>query len=116
MDIKVLALAKKYTDDSIAGTSGALKGKNCTIASIDDITGGHRVTFAWESDEGEAQTETLDVMNGTDGTDGIDGAPGRGVQSVSIDGQNHLIITYTDGSTSDAGLLPVGQNGNNISY
>ena len=32
MDIKVLALAKKYTDDSIAGTSEALKDKNCTIA------------------------------------------------------------------------------------
>lgn len=109
MDIKVLALAKKYTDKSIEG-AGAIKGKNCTISSIDDITGGHRVTFAWELDDGTAQTETLDVMNG------IDGTPGRGVQSVSINGQNHLIITYTDGNTSDAGLLPVGQNGNDISY
>lgn len=115
MDVKVLALAKKYTDESVEG-AGAIKGKNCTISSIDDITGGHRVTFAWELDDGTPKTETLDVMDGADGTDGIDGAPGRGVQSVSIDGQNHLIITYTDGSTSDAGLLPVGQNGNNISY
>jgi hypothetical protein len=134
MDLKILALAKKYTDDSIAGTGGALKGKNCTIASIEDITGGHRVTFAWESDAGEAQTETLDVMDGatgadgqtgpagkdgkdgTNGKDGKDGAPGRGIQSVTINAQNHLIVTYTDGNTDDAGLLPVGQNGNNSYY
>ena len=125
MDLKILALAKKYTDDSIAGTSGALKGKNCTIASIEDITGGHRVTFAWESDGGEAQTETLDVMDGATGADGQtgpagkdgkDGAPGRGIQSVTINAQNHLIVTYTDGNTDDAGLLPVGQNGNNSYY
>lgn len=109
MDLITYALAKKYTDETVGG-GGTIKGKNCTISDISPITGGNRVTFAWELDDGTAQTETLDVMNG------IDGTPGRGVQSVSINGQNHLIITYTDGNTSDAGLLPVGQNGNDISY
>jgi len=134
MDLKLLALAKKYTDDSISGTGGTIKGKNCTISSIDPITGGNRITFAWESDDGTAQTATLDVMDGVDGqtgqtgpagkdgadgapgTNGRDGAPGRGISSTTIDANNHLIITYTDGNTSDAGLLPIGQNGNNTYY
>ena len=134
MDLKLLALAKKYTDESISGSSGVIKGKNCTITSIVPITGGNRITFAWELDDGTAQTETLDVMDGADGqtgqtgpagkdgadgapgTNGRDGAPGRGISSTTIDANNHLIITYTDGNTSDAGLLPVGQNGNNTYY
>ena len=134
MDILTYALAKKYTDDSIAGTGGTIKGKNCTIQSITPITGGNRITFAWEDDEGTAQTSTLDVMDGTqgapgqdgqdgapgadgkDGKNGTNGAPGRGIASTTIDGNNHLIITYTDGNTDDAGALPVGQNGNNTYY
>ena len=134
MDVVTYALAKKYTDDSISGSSGVIRGKNCTITSIVPITGGNRITFAWELDDGTPQTETLDVMNGADGQtgqtgpagqdgapgkDGIngrDGVPGRGISSTTIDANNHLIITYTDGNTSDAGLLPVGQNGNNTYY
>lgn len=133
MDLKVLALARKYTDESVEGV-GTIKGKNCIIQSITPITGGNRVVFAWELDDGTAQTSTLDVMDGTQGapgqngqdgapgtpgtpgTNGRDGAPGRGITSTAIDANNHLIITYTDGNTSDAGLLPVGQNGNNTYY
>ena len=40
------SLAKKYTDESVEG-AGAIKGKNCQIQSIEPITGGNRVTFAW---------------------------------------------------------------------
>ena len=36
----------------------------------------------------------------------ISGADGRGITSMDIDGSNHLIITYTDSSTDDAGLVP----------
>lgn len=133
MDLKVLALARKYTDESVEGV-GTIKGKNCIIQSITPITGGNRVVFAWELDDGTAQTSTLDVMDGTQGapgqngqdgapgtpgtpgTNGRDGAPGRGITSTAIDANNHLIITYTDGNMSDAGLLPVGQNGNNTYY
>ena len=38
MDLITLALGKKYTDESILGTSGVLKGKNCTIKSIEKIS------------------------------------------------------------------------------
>lgn len=41
---------------------------------------------------------------------------GRGITSVTINSSNHLIITYTDGTTSDAGEIPTGQDGNSTSY
>ena len=41
---------------------------------------------------------------------------GRGIASVAINSSNHLIITYTDGTTSDAGEVPAGQDGNNTQY
>jgi hypothetical protein len=33
--------------------------------------------------------------------------PGRGIRSITIDDDNHLIITYTDGTEEDAGTLAV---------
>ena len=58
-----LAAAKKYTAETVLG-GGALKGKNCIIQSITEITGGHRVTFKWTLDDGTEQTGTMDVMDG----------------------------------------------------
>ena len=97
------AAAKKYTDKTVLG-GGAIKGKNCTVDSIMAITGGHRVTFKWTLDDGSVQTGYMDVM---DGVDGADGADGRGITSTSIDTNNHLIITYDDGTTQDAGQIKV---------
>ena len=134
MDVTTLAAAMKYTDKSIAGAGSITKGKNCTIQKIEPITGGNRVTFAWYFDDGTPQTSVMDVMNGAqgepgqngadgapgqngaDGKDGKNGTPGRGIVSTTINNLNHLIITYSDGNTDDAGLLPVGQNGNNTYY
>lgn len=73
---EALAVSKKYTDSSIEGTAGVLAGKNCTIQSITDITGGHRITFAWTPDSGDPRTDYMDVMDGTDGQDGNDGQDG----------------------------------------
>ena len=58
-----LAAAKKYVEESLVG-GGAIKGKNCTIKSITEITGGHRVTFEWTLDDGTEQTQSMDVMDG----------------------------------------------------
>lgn len=49
-----------------AGSGGGKAGKNCTIQSIEPITGGNRVTFAWTKDEGGVTTTTMDVMDGAD--------------------------------------------------
>ena len=103
ISFETLALAKKYTDDTVAG-AGGLEGKPCQIESIEAIIGGNRVTFLWEDNEGESHTSTMDVMNGADGTDGSDGL---GIKSVAVNGSNHLIVTYDDDTTKDAGAITV---------
>ena len=103
IDLLTLQLAKKYTDDSIAG-AGGLEGKPCQIQSIEAITGGNRVTFLWEDNDGVEHTDTMDVMNGTDGADGQDGL---GIKSVAVNAQNHLIVTYDDNTTEDAGEITI---------
>lgn len=106
MDIITLALAKSYTDTSLAG-GGAIKGKNCVVDSITAITGGHRVTFKWTLDNGTEETGYMDVMDGEKGDKGNKGDTGIGIASVSVNSNNHLIITYEDSSIEDAGQIVV---------
>ena len=91
------ALSKSYTDDSLKGI-GALKGASCQIQSITDITGGKRVTFLWVDNSEVEHTSTMDVMNGADG---------KGIKSVTINAEEHLIVTYTDDTTTDVGEIPI---------
>ena len=69
IDKKAYALANGYTDETVIG-GGAIKGKNCTISKIEDIDGGHRITFGWTLDNGTTKSQTLDVKDGKDGKDG----------------------------------------------
>lgn len=92
------AVARKYTDDTVAG-AGALAGKPCQIQSITDITGGHRVTFLWVDNLGTEHTSTMDVMDGEKGDNGL------GIKSVAVNSSNHLIVTYDDDTTEDAGEM-----------
>ena len=103
---EVLAIANQYTDETVEG-GGAIKGKNCTIDSIEPISGGQRVTFKWTLDDGTEQTTTMDVMNGVDGQDGADGQDGKGIKRVYINNEEHLIIVYTDDTETDAGAIEV---------
>jgi hypothetical protein len=120
MDVITLAAAKSYTDKAVEGAGGTA-GKNCQIKSITEITGGHRVTFAWYDDDQVIREDTMDVMDGVDGQDGADGhdgtngqdgAPGQdGTDGVGISridfkeqdlsGNNVYTITLSDGSTYD---------------
>ena len=117
VDVETYAVAKKYTDKSLAG-GGAVKGKNCTIDSITAITGGNRVTFKWTLDDGTEQTSTMDVMNGEKGDDGdrgpagqdgSDGANGISITDASLDANGHLILTYSNSETEDVGKV-TGEN------
>jgi hypothetical protein len=65
IDKKTLALAKSYTDKSMQG-AGAVAGKPCQIQNIEDITGGHRVTFLWVDNAGTSHTSAMDVKDGID--------------------------------------------------
>lgn len=133
VNMDTLAAAKKYTKDSMAG-AGAVAGKPCQIQSITDITGGKRVTFLWVDNNGTSHTSIMDVMNGAKGDTGATGAQGpkgdkgddgaagaqgpkgdkgdpgangKGIKSVTINEEDHVIITYTDDTTSDAGKINV---------
>lgn len=100
LSVETLAVAKKYTDDSMAG-AGAVAGVPCQIQSKTPITGGTRITFLWVDNNGDSHTTAMDVMNGIDGQDG------KGIQSVSVNDENHLMITYTDGTKVDAGQIEI---------
>ena len=112
MDFDLLALSKKYTDETVVG-GGAIKGKNCTIEKVDEIEGGSRIHFLWTLDDGTQKRTYIDVMNGTPGTPGEPGQKGdtgKGIKDVSIV-DNHLIITYDDDTTEDAGEISGGGGG-----
>lgn len=111
LNILTLALAKKYTDNSLAG-AGAVSGVPCQIQSITSITGGNRITFLWEDNNGVSHTSTMDVMNGDKGDTGD---TGKGIKSVAVNSSNHLIVTYTDDTTTDAGEIDVSSKANKVS-
>lgn len=104
MDAVTLALSKRYTDDSILGTTGPLKGKPCTINSITNIEGGKRITFGWSDNSGSAHTSTLDVMDGAEVTD------------IEINDSNHIIFTFSDGRTVDGGEMPIADDADEVAY
>lgn len=113
-DFEILAAAMAYTKASIEG-AGSLKGAPCTIDSIVPITGGSRVTFAWEDNSGETHTSTMDVMNGANGEDGNDGDDGVGISSITfketdVDGNNVYTVNLSDSNSYDI-ICPKGPQG-----
>lgn len=101
-------LARAYTN-KVAEGGGAAKGAACQIKSITAITGGHRITFEWEDNAGNVETDTMDVM------DGADGAAGVGISTITYketDAQGNYVytITLTSGSTYDI-TCPKGPQG-----
>lgn len=113
MDVLTYALAKKLISET-ADSLGSLKGAPATIKSIEEIAGGHRVTFEWTGTSGAKRTQTMDVMDGAQGpqgekgADGADGAKGdKGDDGYSptitiapITGGNRVTITDADGDHS----------------
>ena len=102
MDIIDIVLSKKYTDESLKGITGTLAGKNCTIKSTTKADGVTTVVFAWTADDGTEKTTTVQVNDGAKGDIGI------GIDNVTINANSHLIVTLSDGSTIDAGLIQGG--------
>ena len=86
---------------------------------IDGSDGNGIVSITKTSSEGLVDTYTIlfddgssttyEITNGKDGTNGTDGAPGAdgiSVSNLSINASNHLIITLSNGTTVDAGIVP----------
>lgn len=97
MDIVTYALCQAYVRKTAEGL-GAVRGKPCTIQSITDVDNGHLVTFRWTGDSGTVQTTQMLVK---------DGEQGISITNATINANNHLIFTFSDGSTIDAGAITV---------
>ncbi len=95
MDIITLSLAKKYTANT-ADALGAVKGAPCKIQEIEQVSDGNVITFEWKGDSGQVQTRTMKVQ---------DGAQGVSVQSAVVTQEGHLILTLTDGTSVDCGVV-----------
>ena len=102
------ALSKSFTNNSIKGITGTLVGKNCTIKSATKVDGVTTVVFAWTADDGTEKTTTIQVNDGAKGEIGDKGDIGVGIDNVTINANSHLIVTLSDGSTIDAGLIQGG--------
>ena len=108
IDKKAYALANGYTDETVIG-GGAIKGKNCTISKIEDIDGGHRITFGWTLDNGTTKSQTLDVKDGVDGytpvkgVDYFDGEKGdKGEKGANgVDGSSPTVIENANNTEND---------------
>ena len=110
--LTAFVLSKRYTADT-ADSLGSLKGAPCEILSIvyDEDAGTVSITFQWEGTSGQIQTDTAVLHDGEQGEQGI---PGLGIKSTKVKKvgeEYHLIITYDDGTTEDAGIIPGGGGG-----
>lgn len=97
LSIITLGAARSYVK-ATADSLGWLKGANCTISFTEAVPGGTKVTFEWIGQSGSTEHTSIYVMDGRDGL---------GIASVYVDVNSHLIITYTDGTTTDAGKIEV---------
>ena len=132
--MQAIAVANTYTDETVLG-GGAIKGKNCTILDVVPVATGNKITFQWTLDDGTVKTTDIVVTDGTvefdnltpeqkaslkgekgdKGDPGEDGEKGLGIKSVVAvekpDGYYHLIITFDDDTTQDAGKIVVQEGG-----
>lgn len=118
MDTETYAVLKKYTDESVEG-AGSIRGKNCTIQSVTNITGGHRITFAYYMDDGTKKTETVDVMNGPQGIQGPKGDTGNTgatgpAGANGANGQNGQSATIRVGNVTSGQTPSINNSGTNL--
>lgn len=78
-DVEIIGMLKSYVSKSLVGM-GALKGANCQIESIAEVTGGQKITFLWIDTNNVSHRSELTVPNGTKGDPGDDGFSPRIVE------------------------------------
>ena len=89
--LEAYALAKKIAASAVSGI------KNLSV---------NGTTLTIETNDGNTIDMVFPVpQDGKDGKDGADGKDGRGIINTEINESNHLIISYDDGTTEDAGLI-----------
>lgn len=137
MNISSYILAKRYTDENIIETrqyvedtvigAGAIKGAPCEIQSIEQVEGGHNITFSWKLADDSTRSATIFVK---DGVDGLPGKEGTGITKIeqtlisTEDGKRESLLTIylSDGKEysfkitgekgADGATPEIGPNGN----
>jgi hypothetical protein len=98
-------------DPGATGAAGADGISISITTAVIDVNGHLILTYS------NAVVVDAGLVVGADGAQGIQGATGAAgaagangisITAVNIDGSNHLIISYSNATTSDAGLLPSG--------
>ena len=84
-DVEIIGMLKSYVSKSIVGM-GALKGANCQIESIAEVTGGQKIIFLWIDANNVSHRSELTVPNGADGV---------GIASIGKTSTAGLVDTYT---------------------
>lgn len=92
LSIKTLAMAKKYTNESLIGV-GALKGAPCTIKNIEKEDGVSKVTFEWTAADDTKRTSEMSV------------ADGATISNVEVNEKNELIVTLSDNTSFNGGSI-----------
>lgn len=84
-DVEIIGMLKSYVSKTLVGM-GALKGANCQIESIAEVTGGQEITFLWVDTNNVSHRSELTVPNGADGV---------GIASIGKTSTAGLVDTYT---------------------
>lgn len=108
MDVVTYALCKKLAAAAVSGIKNlTIQGTNLIIQTTD----GKTMTMAFptpaDGKDGKDGVNGKDGINGKDGADGLNGQDGVSIVDVEISKDNHVICTLSDGSTIDAGKLPI---------
>lgn len=92
-DVEIIGMLKSYVSKALVGM-GALKGANCQIESIAEVTGGQKITFLWIDSSNVSHRSELTVPNGAKGD------TGDGIARIEKTGTEGLVDTYTITMTS----------------
>lgn len=106
-DIEIIGMLKTYIQQTLVGM-GALKGAPCTVKSVEEDPGVHVITMEWTDNDGNKQTKSITVLDGTNGTNGF--SPEITVKTAT-DSTYILTITTIDGSYDTPNLKGSGSGG-----
>lgn len=92
LSIQTLAMAKKYTNESLVGV-GALKGAPCTIKNIEKEDRVSKVTFEWTAADDTKRTSEMLIEDGAT------------ISKVEVNEKNELIVTLSDNTSFNGGSI-----------
>jgi hypothetical protein len=97
-DVEIIGMLKSYISKSLVGM-GALKGANCQIESIAEVTGGQKITFLWVDTNNVSHRSELTVPNGAKGDPGDDGLSPTIVEDPGNTDEIYKLDITTKGGT-----------------